>query len=98
MLATISVVIGLGNVGKSETRSSKASFAAVGVGTGTGAVISPFLVGIVVSAGIESINDSKLRTAAQVGVYAATAPVSLKPKLHQKRSQVVKNAISTQRH
>ena len=75
VIATNSVVIGLGNVGNSKTRASKASFAAVGVGTG--AVISPFLVGILVTAGIESIDDSELSIAAKVGIYAATAPIGL---------------------
>ena len=75
VIATNSVVIGLGNVENSKTRASKASFAAVGVGTG--AVISPFLVGILVTAGIETIDDSELSTAAKIGIYAATAPIGL---------------------
>ena len=77
MTATNSVMISLGNMKKTETGWSKTAIGAVLACAG--ALVSPLLsIGGGVQYTIEEkIPGSELSTAAAVGIYAATAPLSL---------------------
>ena len=75
VIATNSVMISLGNIVESKTKASKVSVAAAC--TGSGAICSPLIAGVLILPAIEDVTDSELSKAATVGVVAATMPLSL---------------------